>query len=99
MTGPVEVQVEESVSNSKKRREKKKKADAVEEEAGRDLLELIKPRILMVRTENVVHEPFKNTQEVKVQLLSVMIGCVLMSVLASVTDLYFAPSPLAGSLS
>lgn len=99
MTGPVEVQVEESVSNSKKRREKKKKADAVEEEAGRDLLELIKPRILMVRTENVVHEPFKNTQEVKVQLLSVMIGCVLMSVLASVTDLYFTPSPLAGSLS
>lgn len=66
MTGLVEVQVEESVSNRKKRRERKKKADAVEEEAGRDLFELIKPRILMVRTENVVHEPFKNTQEVKV---------------------------------
>ena len=32
--------------------------------------EEMKPRILMVRTENVLHEPFESTQETKVHLLS-----------------------------
>ena len=70
--------MEESASNNNKRREKKnEKADGVEEESGSDLLDLIKPRILMVRTENVVHHPFKNTQQVKVQLFGV---CMLMCI-------------------
>ena len=31
--------------------------------------EPMKPRILMVRTENVLHEPFESTQKTKVELL------------------------------
>ena len=93
VTGPMEVQVEESVhTDRKKRRRKKKNKEKTKDSAnmtdfieGGEVTEPIegtepgevetseeemKPRILMVRTENVFHEPFESTQETKVHLFS-----------------------------
>lgn len=59
--GPVEVQVEEATNKRRKKRSKVIDPDHSSED------ERSRPQILMVRTENVVHERFEQTQEIKVR--------------------------------
>ena len=63
ITGPLEVQVEKTTEKKNKKKKGwrariQKEPEPVEEEGS-------PPRVLMVRTENIAHDPFDQTQEIK----------------------------------